>query len=259
MGMNFNLKDFMNGDFGVNCETKEEAKVFMQFLSENGLVWADGEALLDFIGWDEYEEETIYSCTTHCYEEDMDLIVRSSIDQEEDFGADPYYKFSDFKFEKKKARGFEFISSEQVLKDCSDMGTLIIKNPKRGTSKSAGYDIFAPIDIVLKPGEEIKVPTGLKAYMQDGEVLLAFPRSGLGFKYYCRLSNTVGIIDCDYFNNKNNEGHMWVKIRNEGDKTMEIKQEEAFCQMIFMPFLLADGDSFDSGEERIGGFGSTTK
>lgn len=88
---------------------------------------------------------------------------------------------------------------------------------------------------------------------------MAFPRSGLGFKFYCRLANTVGVIDSDYYNNPKNEGHMFVKIRNEGTKIMEIKQGEGMCQMIFMPFLLVDGDSFDNGEERKGGFGSTTK
>ena len=156
-------------------------------------------------------------------------------------------------------RGFETISHAQCEKDFNQNEEIIIKLPKRATSGSAGYDCYAPVDIYLKPGEEIKVPTGIKAYMQDGEVLLAFPRSGLGFKYYCRLSNTIGVIDKDYFNNKNNEGHIFVKMRNEGDKDMMIKQGEAMCQFVFMPFLLVDGDSFDIGDERIGGFGSTTR
>lgn len=258
--MKFNWKAFINGEFGVNCESKKEAMEFASLVEEKGLLWADGDSLVEDIGWDEYEEETIYSCTASVCSDDNELIVRSSIEQEDYYG-EPYFKFSEIDFEIKpvKARGFEYISSEQLLKDCSEMGTLVIKMPRRGTSKSAGYDIFAPYKIVLKPHEEIKVPTGLKAYMQDGEVLLAFPRSGLGFKYYTRLANTVGIIDQDYYNNKNNEGHMWVKIRNEGDKIMEIKEGEAFCQMVFMPFLLVDGDSFNNGEERKGGFGSTTK
>lgn len=162
----------------------------------------------------------------------------------------------------KPKRGFEIISQEQLLKDLKELKITVpfrTTLPKRGTSKSAGYDIFAPYNITLKPNEEINVPTGLKAYMQDGEVLMAFPRSGLGFKFYCRLANTVGVIDSDYYNNPKNEGHMFVKIRNEGTKIMEIKQGEGMCQMIFMPFLLVDGDSFDNGEERKGGFGSTTK
>lgn len=160
-----------------------------------------------------------------------------------------------------KLRGFEFISTEQVIKDFGEDLSLVTepKLPQRGTKASAGYDIYAPYNIILAPNEEINVPTGLKAYMQLGEVLMAFPRSGLGFKYYCRLANTVGVIDQDYYNNPKNEGHMFVKIRNEGDKEMVIKQGDGMCQMIFIPFLLADGDSFENGDIRHGGFGSTTK
>ncbi len=158
-----------------------------------------------------------------------------------------------------KIRGFEIITKEQFEKDFDISKETVIKIPKRATTKSAGYDCFSPYDIKLKPGEDIKIPTGLKSYMQDGEVLIAVPRSSLGFKYYSRLANTLGIIDSDYYNNKNNEGHIWVKIRNEGNKDMVVKQGEAICQLIFIPFLLADDDNFKTGGVRIGGFGSTNK
>lgn len=160
--------------------------------------------------------------------------------------------------EDEEIRGFEFIRREQCIKDFdANIDTKIIL-PKRATKLSAGYDCYAPTDIYLKPKEDVKVPTGIKAYMQPGEVLLAFPRSGLGFKYYCRLANTVGIIDADYIQS-DNEGHIFVKIRNEGEDPMYIKQGEAMCQFIFMPFLLVDGDNYTDGEERNGGFGSTGK
>ena len=158
-----------------------------------------------------------------------------------------------------KTRGFEFISDEQVRKDFNLEKDFKIDLPKRGTSKSAGYDIFAPFDIVLQPGEDTKIPTGIKSYMQDGEVLMIFPRSSLGFKYYCHLANGTGIIDSDYYNNPNNEGHIWIKLRNEGSKPMEIKRGQGICQAIFVNFLLVDRDSFDKGNDRIGGLGSTTK
>lgn len=158
-----------------------------------------------------------------------------------------------------RLRGFETISNIQYKRDFEQGEEVLIKLPKRSTSGSAGYDCFAPVDIYLKPDEEIKVPTGLKAYMKNGEVLLVFPRSSLGFKYYCRLSNTIGVIDKDYYNNKDNEGHIFIKIRNEGNKDMLIKQGEAMCQFIFMPFLLVDKDNFNIGDDRVGGFGSTTK
>ena len=156
------------------------------------------------------------------------------------------------------SRGFEIISQRQMNKDFETDIEYEIKLPKRSTKESAGYDIFSPVDILLKPNEEIKVPTGLKVHMQKGEVLLIFPRSGLGFKYYTRLANTIGVIDSDYINS-DNEGHMWVKLRNEGDKDLFINQGDAFCQAIFMPLLLVDGDNFDEGEDRNGGFGSTNR
>ena len=160
-----------------------------------------------------------------------------------------------------KTRGFEVISTEQLEKDFSEIqdtmyDTIKVKLPKRGTALSAGYDLFAPFDFELKPMEEIKIPTGLKVYMLNDECLKIYPRSGLGFKYHLKIANSIPVIDADYFGNKNNEGHIFVKLRNEGDKIVSIKQGEAFCQAIFEKYLLADGDSF-IGEERVGGFGST--
>ena len=159
-----------------------------------------------------------------------------------------------------KKRGFEKISKEQFVEDFFntyfDTNYEFINLPERGTACSAGYDVFAPAGFKLFPGDEIKIPTGIKAYMQNDEMLLAYPRSSLGFKYYCRLANTIGIIDADYYDNEDNEGHIWVKIRNESKKEMTIERGEAICQLIFQKYLLADGDSFD-GEERTGGIGST--
>ena len=162
-----------------------------------------------------------------------------------------------------KKRGFEKISRKQVMSDF-DFGKDLagyyleeaIKEPKRATSKSAGYDILSPYEFKLKSNQEIKLPTGLKTYMQPDEVLMIYPRSSLGFKYYARLANSTGLIDADYYNNNDNEGHIWVKLRNESDKVMEIEEGEAICQAVFQKYLLADDDSFD-GDERKGGIGST--
>lgn len=161
-------------------------------------------------------------------------------------------------------RKFEFISKEQIIKDMGFnaweqlFAVADLRLPERSTAMSAGYDCYAFQDIVLQPGQDIKVPSGIKAYMNPGEFLMAVPRSGLGFKFYCRLANTVGVIDSDYVDNENNEGHIWVKLRNEGDQPMTIHQGQAMCQFIFVPFLLVDGDSFE-GNVRSGGFGSTDK
>lgn len=159
-----------------------------------------------------------------------------------------------------KQRGFQVISREQFKKDFNNIfiDHEDLKLPKRATAKSAGYDVFSPFNINLFPNEEVKIATGIKAYMLDDEVLFALPRSGHGFKYYIRLANTQGVIDCDYFNNIDNEGHIWIKIRNEGDKAFSIDKGDAFCQLIFQKYLLADGDDF-IGNTRVGGTGSTNE
>ena len=133
-----------------------------------------------------------------------------------------------------------------------------IKLPKRATKGSAGYDFYAPVSIILKPGETIKVPTGIRAEMEWDWVLKIYPRSGLGFKYRLQLNNTVGIIDSDYFYS-DNEGHIFVKITNDTNegRTVEIPGGTGFAQGIFLEYGITVDD--DATEIRNGGFGSTTK
>ncbi|MBR6147289.1 MAG: deoxyuridine 5'-triphosphate nucleotidohydrolase [Lachnospiraceae bacterium] len=131
-----------------------------------------------------------------------------------------------------------------------------IKLPKRATKGSAGYDFFAPFSFNLKPGETIKIPTGIRAKMDSEWVLCLFPRSGLGFKYRLQLNNTVGIIDSDYFYS-DNEGHIFAKITNDSNEGKELSVDKGagFIQGIFMEFGTTVDD--DVSEERNGGFGST--
>ncbi|CUX48987.1 deoxyuridine 5'-triphosphate nucleotidohydrolase [Clostridium sp. C105KSO13] len=132
-----------------------------------------------------------------------------------------------------------------------------IKLPRRATSGSAGYDFYAPMHLVLKPGETVKIPTGIRAEMEEGWVLKCYPRSGLGFKYRLQMNNTVGIIDSDYFYS-DNEGHIFSKITNDTkeDKTIDIGRGEGFMQGIFVEYGITVDD--DATETRNGGFGSTT-
>ena len=126
--------------------------------------------------------------------------------------------------------------------------------PRRATAGSAGYDFFAPLAFHLAPGESIRIPTGVRARIAEGWVLMLFPRSGLGFKYRLQLNNTVGIVDADYFGARN-EGHIFVKLTNAGDKPLSVGAGEAFAQGVFLPFGLTVDD--DASGERTGGFGST--
>ncbi|MBR1559246.1 MAG: deoxyuridine 5'-triphosphate nucleotidohydrolase [Clostridia bacterium] len=129
-----------------------------------------------------------------------------------------------------------------------------VRLPRRATAGSAGYDFFAPFDIALAPGETVSVPTGVRARIQPGWVLMLFPRSGLGFKYRLMLNNTVGVVDSDYFDALN-EGHIFIKLHNAGDRPLTVAAGEAFAQGVFLPFGVTEDDDADG--QRIGGFGST--
>ena len=126
--------------------------------------------------------------------------------------------------------------------------------PRRATAGSAGYDFVSPLAFRLAPGEGIRISTGVRARIESGWVLMLFPRSGLGFKYRLQLNNTVGIVDADYFNARN-EGHIFIKLTNAGDRTLSVEAGEAFAQGVFLPHGLTVDD--DASGERVGGFGST--
>ncbi|MGN0331886.1 MAG: dUTP diphosphatase [Lachnospiraceae bacterium] len=132
-----------------------------------------------------------------------------------------------------------------------------IKLPERATAGSAGYDFFAPVDVVLNPGETVKIPTGVRVEMESDWVLKCYPRSGLGFKYRLQLNNTVGIIDSDYFYS-DNEGHIFAKITNDSNegKVLNIGAGTGFMQGIFVEYGITVDDNVTT--VRNGGFGSTT-
>lgn len=133
-----------------------------------------------------------------------------------------------------------------------------IKLPKRATKGSAGYDFFSPITFVLPPKETIKIPTGIRVSMNEGWVLMLYPRSSLGFKYRLQMDNTTGIIDSDYFES-DNEGHIFAKMTNDSNqgKTVNLVAGDAMLQGIFMPFGICEDDTCE--ETRNGGFGSTNR
>ena len=165
----------------------------------------------------------------------------------------------------KRVARFEIVSFEQFKSGFDNLDEEIIKSyyndlklPKRATKGSAGYDFYAPFDITLAPGETIKIPTGIRAYMDENYVLKLYPRSGLGFKYRLQLNNTVGIIDSDYYYS-DNEGHIFAKITNDSNegKTVTIQKGTGFMQGIFVEYAITFDD--DTQSIRNGGFGSTTK
>lgn len=157
-------------------------------------------------------------------------------------------------------RYFEKISFEQFKNDiCDDVDLYQSYNiPVRSTKESAGYDFESLFDFTLSPGEIKKIPLGVKVNMNSGEVLLVVVRSSQGFKYNIRLCNQIGVIDKDYYNNLDNEGHIWIKLQNQGETDYVVSKGDKICQGIFVPFFTVDNEE-NIGKNRVGGFGSTDR
>ena len=151
-----------------------------------------------------------------------------------------------------KERGFE------VAKGWEDKE---INLPERKTKYSAGYDVEAAEDVVIPSFKKGMAPTlvktGIKAYMQDDEVLMLYNRSSNPKKKGLILANSVGVVDKDYYGNSDNDGHIMFAFYNIKDEDTVIKKGDAIGQAIFQKYLVSDDDNADG--ERKGGFGSTNK
>lgn len=151
-----------------------------------------------------------------------------------------------------RTRGFE------IAKGFEDKN---INLPVRKTKYSAGYDIEAAEDTVVpsfkKGVNPTLIKTGLKAYMQDDEVLMLYNRSSNPKKKGLILANGVGVIDKDYYGNVDNDGHIMFAFYNIKDEDIVIKKGEAIGQGVFQKYLVTEDDNAEG--ERVGGFGSTSK
>ena len=142
-------------------------------------------------------------------------------------------------------RKFEKISFEQFKKDIEDNESLYneYKLPDRETYFAAGYDFYAIKGFTINPGEIAKIPSGIKVIMEDDEALLLCVRGSQGFKYNIRLCNQIGVVDKDYYNNKGNEGHIWIGLQNEGKTKYVVNKGDKIAQGIFVKYLLTEDDA----------------
>lgn len=150
-----------------------------------------------------------------------------------------------------RIRGFEKVIN------CKKTNNQNIKLPERSTKDSAGYDFFSPVKVTIEPGQKELIWTDVKVYMQSQEVLIIDVRSSMGMKKDLMLSNTIGVIDKDYYNNESNEGNIGINLRNIGDHPVTIEIGDKIAQGIFIPYLIAD--SGNTEDIRTGGIGSTGK
>ena len=199
---------------------------------------------------------------------------------------------------------FEKVSLEQFIQDCVGFCTneyaleqayYQIKLPEAKTLDSAGFDFYAPFHIDIYSDSKVRIPTGIR-WICEGEELVQYgtrfgfylqlvPRSSLGCKYRLQLSNTMGIIDADYWKS-DNTGHILVDIYRppmlEVVKSWYTNDENGILTMVSFPkrghdafdnevLTIEAGSAFVQGiiqpyvklpvytrkEVRNGGFGST--
>lgn len=150
-----------------------------------------------------------------------------------------------------KMRGFELIEGMN--------GELPIK----ATIHSAGVDFIASADITIPAfrfkGRATLVPTGVKAFMQHDEYLQIFARSSIPVNLGLIMSNGVGIVDADYYNNPKNEGHIMIEFTNLTNKHIMIEKGTRIAQGIFNKVLPVTHGVRIKNDTRNGGFGSTNE
>lgn len=140
-----------------------------------------------------------------------------------------------------------------VAKGFEDKGVIL---PTRSTTGSAGYDIRVLNGATILPNEKIIFDTGVKAYMEDDEVLMIYIRSSAGIKRGLSLTNGTGIIDSSYVDNPQNDGHIMLAIVNNSSVPVVIENNERVAQGVFVKYLTTDDDNVIA--KRKGGIGSTS-
>ena len=157
-------------------------------------------------------------------------------------------------------RGFEHIVDEKG--ELNRDGTL----PMYETLGAAAADFRSSEEVVIPPVEVVDgkvvakptlVHTGIKAYMEENEVLHLYNRSS-NPKRGLVLANGVGVVDRDYYNNKSNNGDIMFAFYNFSGEDVKIEKGQAIGQGEFVSFLRPNDDCVKD-VKREGGFGSTGK
>lgn len=151
----------------------------------------------------------------------------------------------------------EFNYVERMISNGVEFITPDFKLPERATKNSCGYDFFNPEEVTIQPNEIKYVKTGVKAYFLPDEMLILANRSSNPKKKGLILANGVGIVECDYADNLDNDGEIAFALMNIKNEPITIAKGEKLGQGIFVKFLTTENDNAKG--ERHGGFGSTGK
>ena len=130
------------------------------------------------------------------------------------------------------------------------------KLPFRATEHSAGYDFCASDWVCVRPHSISLIPTGIKCQLEPEYYLQLALRSSTPKKKGLMLANGIGIIDADYYNNQDNEGHIMFQVYNFTDSIVEVEEGERIGQGTILKYFITDDDN--ASGTRSGGFGSTS-
>ncbi|MDR0600561.1 MAG: dUTP diphosphatase [Treponema sp.] len=128
--------------------------------------------------------------------------------------------------------------------------------PRYATGGAAGADVEACLaaELVLAPGERVKVPTGLALEIPRGWEAQVRPRSGLALRYGVTVLNAPGTIDSDY------RGELEILLVNTGGEPYTVRPGDRIAQLVFAPaprVRLEDSELSGTTGRGGGGFGST--
>lgn len=131
--------------------------------------------------------------------------------------------------------------------------------PTQGSTDAAGWDLYADIDddgseMVIHPGETVKISTGISIALPTGTFGAIYPRSGLATKQGLAPANKVGVVDSDY------RGPVIVALHNHSSEIQTIKAGDRIAQLVVTPYLRItpiEVDELNTTDRGEGGFGST--
>lgn len=119
----------------------------------------------------------------------------------------------------------------------------------------AGLDLYAAVEVTLKPFERALVPTGIKVAIPEGYAGFVQPKSGLALKHGLSIVNTPGLIDAGY------RGEVGVILINlDPNETVTIRRGQKIAQLVIQQVAtlpVAIVDELDETHRGEGGFGST--
>lgn len=128
------------------------------------------------------------------------------------------------------------------------------KLPAYARSGDAGFDLFAPTDVTLAPGERKGIPSGLAMELPEGYVGLIWDKSGLSIR--SGLKTFGGVLDSGY------RGEIVIGMMNLSDEPYTFEKGHKIAQMLIQKVEQAEileADELSETERGEGGLGSTGK